>query len=75
MLNYILIATQIIVLLIIGTLVWQILCKFKSIPEDEIVGEERAKYMTQRLQAIVVCSAIEMMLLVAATVLRILEII
>ena len=73
MLNYILIATQIIVLLIIGTLVWQILCKFKSIPEDEIVGEERAKYMTQRLQAIVVCSAIEMMLLVAATVLRILE--
>ena len=75
MLNYFLIAAQIIVFILIGILVWQIFCKFKSIPEDEIVGEERAKYMTQRLRAIVVCSTIEMMLLVAATVLRILEII
>ena len=66
---------QIAVLLIVGVLFGQILRKFKSIPEDEIVGAERAKYMTQRLKMIVVCFATEIVLLVAATVLRILEII
>ena len=42
MLNYFLIAAQIIVFIIIGILVWQIWRKLKSIPEDEIVGETRA---------------------------------
>ena len=66
---------QIAVLLIVGVLFGQILRKFKSIPKDEVVGAERTKYMTQRLKGIVICFAIEIMLLVASVVLRILEII
>ena len=71
----ILIATQIAVLLVIGVLLWQIWRKFKSIPEDEIIGEERAKYMTLRLTLITVCSAVEIVLFIASAVLRALKII
>ena len=70
-----LIAAQISVLLVIGFLAWQIWRKFKSIPDDEVIGEERAKYMTRRLKWIAVCIGLEAALQVAAAVLRILEII
>lgn len=70
-----LIAAQISVLLVIGILAWQIWRKFKSIPDDEVIGEERAKYMTRRLKWIAVCIGLEAALQVAAAVLRILEII
>lgn len=70
-----LIAVQISVLLVIGILAWQIWRKFQTIPEDEIVGEERVKFMTRRLKWIAVCIGLEAALQVAAAVLRILEII
>ena len=73
--NYILFSTQILVLLVITILMYQIYRKFKSMPEDEIIGAERSKYITQRLRLIVVCAAIEIVLLIATTVLRMLEII
>ena len=75
MLNYCLIAAQIIVFIIIGILVWQIWRKFKSIPEDEIIGETRAKYMTRRLTWIGICAGLETALYITSAVLRILEII
>ena len=75
MLNYFLIAAQIIVFIIIGILLWQIWRKFKSIPEDEIVGETRAKYMTRRLTWIAVCGILTAILQVTSIILRILEII
>ena len=73
--NYILLSAQILVLLVIGGLMYQIYRKFKSIPEDEIIGAERGKYITQRLRLIVACAAVEIVLLIATTVLRILKVI
>ena len=70
-----LIAAQISVLLVIGILAWQIWRKFKSIPENEIIGEVRAKYMTQRLKWITLCAGLEAVLQITAAVLRVLEII
>ncbi|MBE6977450.1 MAG: hypothetical protein E7438_02245 [Ruminococcaceae bacterium] len=70
-----LIAAQITVLLVIGLLLWQIWRKFKSIPEDEVIGEDRAKYMTQRLTWIAICSGFMAVLQIISVVLRVLEII
>ncbi len=75
MLNYFLIAAQIIVFILIGILVWQIWRKLKSIPEDEIVGETRAKYMTLRLTWIGICAGLEAVLQIASAILRFLEVI
>ena len=75
MLNYFLIAAQIIVFIIIGIFVWQIWRKLKSIPEDEIVGETRAKYMTLRLTWIAICAGLEAALQIASAILRFLEVI
>ena len=73
MFNYFLIAAQIIVFIIIGILVWQIWRKLKSIPEDEIVGETRAKYMTLRLTWIAICAGLEAALQIASAILRFVE--
>ena len=73
MLNYFLIASQIIVFILIGILVWQIWRKLKSIPEDEIVGETRAKYMTLRLTWIAICAGLEAALQIASAILRFVE--
>ena len=70
-----LIAAQISVLLVIGILAWQIWRKFKSIPDDEVIGEERAKYMTRRLKWIALCVGLEAVLSITSAVLRVLEII
>lgn len=73
--QYILRVAPLIPLLVIGVLIWQIYRKFKSIPEDEIVGEERAKYMTQRLTWIAICAGLTVTLQITSIILRILEII
>lgn len=75
MLNYILVAAQIIVLLFIGILVWQIWRKFKSIPEDAVIGEDHTKYMTRRLTWIAICAGLEAALQITSAILRIWEII
>jgi hypothetical protein len=75
MLNYILVAAQITVLLVIGVLLWQIWRKFKSIPEDEVIGEDHTKYMTRRLTWIAICCGLEAALQITSAIQRILEII
>ncbi len=71
----ILIAAQITVLLVIGVLLWQIWRKFKSIPEDEVIGENRTKYMTRRLTWIAICSGFVAALQIISAILRMVEII
>jgi hypothetical protein len=73
--QYILRVAPLIPLLVIGVLIWQIYRKFKSIPEDEIVGEERAKYMRQRLTWIAICAGLTVTLQITSIILRIFEII
>ena len=69
-----LIAAQITVLLVIGVLGWQIWRKFKSIPEDEVIGEDRTKYMTRRLTWIAICAGFAAALQIISAILRILRI-
>ena len=73
----ILIAAQITVLLVIGVLLWQIwhFLKRSDLPDDEPLGEERAKYLTRRLTWLIVCFGLEAGLLIVSTILRILQII
>ena len=66
-----LIAAQIILLLVIGVLLWQIWRKFKSTPEDEVIGEDRTKYMTRRLVWIAVCAGHMAALQITSAILRI----
>lgn len=77
MLNYILMAAQIIVLIALGILLWQVwhFFKRKDIPDDEPLGEERAKYLTRRLTVICICAAVEAALQIASAILRFLEVI
>ena len=71
--EYILRIGQLITLLIIGILAWQIYRKFKSIPEDEVIGAERTKYMTQRITWIAVCGVLVAILQVTSIILKMLE--
>ena len=75
--NYILIAAQIIVLIIIGVLLWQIwrFLHNKDIPDDEPLGKERTKYITRRLTWIAICAGLEAALQIASAILRFLEVI
>ena len=73
MFHYALIAGQIIVLLVIGVLLWQTWRKLKSIPEDEVIGEERTEYMRRRLTWVAVCAIVEALLQIASTILRFVE--
>ena len=72
-----LIAAQITVLLVIGVLLWQIwhFLKRNDIPDEEPLGEERARYLTVRLTWLCVCFGLESVLLIVSTILRVLEII
>ena len=72
MTHYFLLAAQIIVLIIVAILLWQIwhYLHRKDIPEDEPLGEERANYLTRRLTALSVCAGIEVALTIAQAVLR-----
>ena len=73
--HYIILSAQITVLILAGILLWQIwyFLKRKDIPEDEPLGEERAKYLTRRLTVISVCAAVEAALAIAQAVLRFVE--
>lgn len=77
MFHYALIAVQIIVLLVLGVLLWQVwhFMRGKEIPDDEPLGEERAKYLKRRLTAIGICAAVEALLQLASSVLRFIEVI
>ena len=72
-----LIVAQIAVLLVIGLLLWQIwrFLKRNDVPDDEPLGEERAKFITRRLKWIAVCIGLEAALQIASAILRMLEII
>ena len=75
MAHYLLLAAQIIVLMIAGVLLWQIwrFVKHKDIPEDEPLGDDRAKQLTRRLTALSVCAVMEAVLCIAQAVLRFVE--
>ena len=49
---------------------WQFWRKFKSIPDDEVIGEERTVYMRRRLTWIAVCAGAEIVLQITHFVLR-----
>ena len=49
---------------------WQFWRKFKSIPDDEVIGEERTVYMRRRLTWIAVCVGAEIVLQITRFVLR-----
>ena len=49
---------------------WQFWRKFKSIPDDEVIGEERTAYMRRRLTRIAVCVGAEIILQIANFILR-----
>ena len=73
--HYVLLAAQIITLGVAIALIWQIwrFLKCKDIPDDEPLGEVRAKYLTRRLTALSVCAFAEAVLCIAQAVLRFLE--
>lgn len=75
MTHYFLLAAQIIVLIIAAILLWQIwhYLHRKDIPEDEPLGEVRAKYLTRRLSVLCVCAATEAALAIIQAVLRFVE--
>ena len=75
MMNDILIAVQIVVLIILGVLLWQIwrFLHSKDIPDDEPLGKERAKYLTRRATWICICVGLEAALQIASSILRFLE--
>ena len=77
MYNDILLMVQIVVLIILGVLLWQIwrFLHNKDIPDDEPLGKERAKYITRRLTWIGICTAVEAVLQIVATILRFVEVI
>ena len=54
---------------------WQFWRKFKSIPDDEVIGEERTVYMRRRLTWIAVCAGVEIVLQIANFILRTFEVI
>ena len=68
--NYVIAIFQLLFLIAALVLLWQLWRKFKQIPEDEVIGEERAKYMTKRLNILAVCFAAEAVLSIVQLVLR-----
>ena len=70
--NYAPLHAQIIVLIVAGILLWQILhcVKRKDIPQEEPLGEQRAKYLTQRLTGLSVCAVTEAALMLTQIILR-----
>ena len=70
MIKNILSILQIVVLIIVAVLLAQMWRKFKSIPEDEVIGEERAKYLNARLGVLMGCVIAEAALSITQTLLR-----
>ena len=72
--KHILFAIQVLVLIAIGVLLWQIYRCWKKIPEGEEIGKERARYMCRRLNWIAICIALQAVLQITSAVLRAFEI-
>ena len=70
MLNTILLTARIVFLILIAVLLLQVWRKFKSIPEDERIGEERAKYIDTRLKILALCTIAEAALSIAHRLLQ-----
>lgn len=69
---YALLALEILVLLII-VFSWLQICFFlhkKDIPEDEPLGEAKAKYLTKHLNIIGICAVLEAVMLIATSILN-----
>ena len=69
---YALLALEILVMLIIvfsWLQIWFFLHK-KDIPEDEPLGEAKAKYLTKRLNIIGICAVLEAVMLSATSILN-----
>ena len=75
MLKYGILAAQVVVAFAGIFFLWQFWRKFKSIPDDEVIGEERTAYMRRRLTWIAVCVGAEIVLQIANFILRTLEVI
>ena len=75
MTQYFLLAAQMIVLITAGILLWQVwhYLHRKDIPEDEPLGEVRAKYLTRRLTVLSVCAVVEAVLAITQAILRFVE--
>lgn len=55
---------QVLDLLAFLWLLWQIWKGFRKIPEDEVIGEERVKFFTARLNGLIVCFAVQIALFI-----------
>lgn len=75
MLKYGLLVAQVAVPFVGIFFLWQFWRKFKSIPDDEVIGEERTTYMHRRLIWFSVCVGVEVVLQIAHFILRTFEII
>ena len=75
MYHTILIIAQIVVMIVLGVLLWQIWHLFhrKDIHENEPLGEERTNYITRRLTWIGICAGLEAALQIASAILRFIE--
>ena len=75
MLHYTLIAAQIIVLIVLGIVLWQVwqLLHSKKISDDEPLGEEQTNFLTRKLRKISICVVLESLLQIASAVLRFVE--
>ena len=72
--KHILFAIQVLVLVAVGVLLWQLFQCWKKIPEGEEIGKERARYMRRRLNWIAICIALQAVLQITSAVLRAFEI-
>lgn len=70
MLKYGLLVAQVAVPFVGICFLWQFWRKFRSIPDDEVIGEERTAYMRRRLTWIAVCVGAEIVLQITHFVLR-----
>jgi len=73
--NIFLIILQVLLMVIIGITLWQIwsFLKRKDIPENEPLGEERAKYLTDRLNVLQVGFIMEAVVFVIHILLQIMD--
>jgi hypothetical protein len=68
--KHVLFILQMLLLFAIVIQLWQLFRFFKKLPEDEVIGEERAKYLQLRLTLLIVCIGIESVLSIIQSVLR-----
>ena len=70
MLHNILIVARILLLVIIAVVLIQIYRYWRRLPKDEVIGDERAKYIITRATVLTVCFVLEAALQIASVALR-----